>query len=95
MLPSHIVSLTVNSAQTYLKLEQARYETGIDLYLAVVVAQTTVLADRQTLNCLQVQPMIDAVVLVEASGGGRDRSQLPGTRQVSAKPLKADTRIEP
>jgi hypothetical protein len=39
--------------------------------------------------------MTDAVALVEALGGGWDSSQLPGTRQVSEKPLKTDTRIEP
>ena len=31
----------VNSAQTYLKLEQARYETGVDPYVDVLIAQTT------------------------------------------------------
>jgi outer membrane protein TolC len=40
----------VESAQTYLKLEQARYDTGVDPYLFVLIAQTTVLADQQTLN---------------------------------------------
>ena len=45
----------VDSAQTYLKLEQARYDTGIDPYVDVLIAQTTLLADQQTLNNLQVQ----------------------------------------
>ncbi len=44
----------VDSAQTFLKLEQARYETGIDPYLDVLIAQTTVLANQQSLNTLQV-----------------------------------------
>ena len=55
----------VNSAQTYLKLEQARYETGIDPYVAVLIAQTTVLADQQVLNNLQVQHMTSAVGLLK------------------------------
>jgi NodT family efflux transporter outer membrane factor (OMF) lipoprotein len=84
----------VNSAQTYLKLELARYETGIDPYINVLVAQTTVLADEQTLNGLQVQQMTYAVALVQALGGGWDRSQLPTPRQVTQKPDKADVTIQ-
>ncbi len=45
----------VDSAQTILKLEQGRYETGIDPYIDVLIAQTTVLAEQQTLNTLQVE----------------------------------------
>ena len=84
----------VESAQTYLKLEQARYDTGVDPYLFVLIAQTTVLADQQTLNGLQVQQMTYAVALVEALGGGWDRSQLPGTQQVTQKPAKSETTVE-
>jgi NodT family efflux transporter outer membrane factor (OMF) lipoprotein len=75
----------VNSAQTYLKLEQARYETGIDPYVDVLIAQTTLLGDQQTLNNLQVQEMTSAVALVEALGGGWDSSQLPTASQVTQK----------
>src|SRR5580693_8617637 len=84
----------VDSAQTFLKLEQARYDTGVDPYVDVLIAQTTLLADQQTLNGLQVQQMTSAVVLVEASGGGWDRSQLPNPQQVTEKPAKSDTAIE-
>ena len=84
----------VESAQTYLKLEQARYDAGVDPYLFVLIAQTTVLADQQTLNDLQVQQMTYAVALVEALGGGWDRSQLPGTEQVTQKPPKSETTVE-
>ncbi len=84
----------VASAQTFLKLEQARYETGVDPYVDVLTAQTTVLSDRQTLNNLQVQQMIAAVALVEAVGGGWDRSQLPNSHQVTEKPPKPETTIE-
>ena len=84
----------VDSARTYLKLEQARYDEGIDPYLDVLIAQTTVLADQQTLNALQVQQMAYAVALVEALGGGWDRSQLPSPKQVTQKPDKSETAIE-
>jgi NodT family efflux transporter outer membrane factor (OMF) lipoprotein len=84
----------VNSAQTFLKLEQGRYDTGIDPYIDVLIAQTTVLSDQQTLNNLQVEQMTAAVALVEALGGGWDRSQLPTPQQVTEKPPKTDTTIE-
>jgi NodT family efflux transporter outer membrane factor (OMF) lipoprotein len=84
----------VDAAQTFLKLEQGRYDTGIDPYIDVLIAQTTVLADQQTLNGLQVQQMTYAVALVESLGGGWDRSQLPGPKQVTQKPDKNETAIQ-
>jgi NodT family efflux transporter outer membrane factor (OMF) lipoprotein len=84
----------VNSSETYLKLEQARYENGIDPYVDVLIAQTTLLSNQQTLNSIQVQQMAYAVALVEALGGGWDRSQLPSPQQVKQKPPKSETAIE-
>jgi NodT family efflux transporter outer membrane factor (OMF) lipoprotein len=84
----------VASAQQYVTLETGRYETGVDPYLNVVSAQTTLLADQQTLVSLQMQQMVDAVELVQALGGGWDRSDLATTKQVSQKPTKAETTIE-
>jgi NodT family efflux transporter outer membrane factor (OMF) lipoprotein len=84
----------VDSARLQLKLEQGRYDTGIDPYIDVVLAQTTVLADEQTLNNLQVQEMTFAVALVDNLGGGWDRSQLPTPHQVTASPPKSETTIE-
>ncbi len=84
----------VNYSQTYLKLEQARYENGIDPYVDVLVAQTTLLSNQQILNSLQVEQMAYAVALVEALGGGWDRSQLPSPQQVTQKPPKSEATIE-
>ena len=84
----------VNSAQTFLKLEEARYETGIDPYVDVLIAQNTLLSDQLTLNNLQVQEMTAAVALIEALGGGWDRSQLPSPQQVTQKPTGPDTKIQ-
>ena len=52
-------------------------------YLAVLVAQTIAFGGQQTLNSLQVQQITDSVVLVEALGGGWDRSQLPALGRFS------------
>jgi NodT family efflux transporter outer membrane factor (OMF) lipoprotein len=84
----------LKSAQAFLKLEQGRYETGIDPYLNVIIAQNTALADAQTLNAIQVQEMTAAVSLVQALGGGWDRSQLPDPGQVTTKPGSSDTKIQ-
>ena len=81
-------------AQTNLTLEEARYQTGIDPYVDVLVAQTTLISDQQTLNNLQVEEMTSAVALVEALGGGWDQSQLPSPQQVSKKPSSTDTAIQ-
>jgi NodT family efflux transporter outer membrane factor (OMF) lipoprotein len=75
-------------AETYLKLEMGRYETGIDPYIDVTTAQTTVLGDQQTLATLQIQEMVASVELVQALGGGWDLTQLPTPAQVSQKPPK-------
>ena len=75
----------VKAAQEFLDLETQRYNTGVDPYVNVVTAQTTVLGDQQTLNSLQVSEMMQTVVLVQALGGGWDRSQLPTPSQAGAK----------
>jgi NodT family efflux transporter outer membrane factor (OMF) lipoprotein len=84
----------VQSAETQLTLELGRYETGIDPYLNVVIAQTTLLTNQQTLVAAQVSGMTSAVQLILALGGGWDRSQLPTPQQVAEKPAKADTAIQ-
>ena len=76
------------SAERFLELAQARYETGVDQYLNVLVAQTTLLNDQQQLANLRTQAMTASVQLIEALGGGWDRSQLPTPAQVSQKVTK-------
>ena len=77
-----------------LTLETARYETGVDPYLDVVTAQTTLLNNQQTLATLHVQEMTASVQLIEALGGGWDRSQLPSPAEVSKKLDRTDTTIQ-
>jgi len=80
----------VKDAQDYLNLELVRYNTGVDPYVDVVVAQTTLLTNQESLNSLQVEEMTSAVQLVQALGGGWDRSQLPTPEQAAAKTTKVD-----
>ena len=82
------------SAEEYLKLETDRFKTGIDPYVDVVTAQTTLLTDQQAVIQVQIQEMTGAVQLVKALGGGWDRSQLPTTDQVSKSPNREETHIQ-
>jgi NodT family efflux transporter outer membrane factor (OMF) lipoprotein len=73
----------VKSAQRYLDLANARYQTGLDPYLNVISAQNTLLSDQQTQVTLRVNEMTAAVELVQALGGGWDVSQLPSASKVT------------
>jgi NodT family efflux transporter outer membrane factor (OMF) lipoprotein len=84
----------VDAATEALQLETTRYELGLDLYLNVVTAQTTLLGNQQTLTNLHIQEMSASVQLIEALGGGWDRTQLPTPAEVSKKLDKTDTTIQ-
>jgi len=75
----------VKSAQQYLDLEMQRYQTGVDPFVDVTIAQNSLLGAQTTLNALEVEEMTSAVTLVESLGGGWDRTQLPTPEQVRAK----------
>jgi NodT family efflux transporter outer membrane factor (OMF) lipoprotein len=78
----------VDAAQTDLKLEMGRYQTGLDPYIDVTVAQTTLLTNQQSLTTLHMEEMTASIELIQALGGGWDSSQLPTPSQVSEKPAK-------
>ncbi len=75
----------VKAAQEFFDLEMQRYKTGVDPFVNVLTAQTTLLNDQVQLNTLNVQEMMSAVQLVQALGGGWDQSQLPTPKQTGAK----------
>ena len=86
--------LAVKDAQDYLSLEQVRYNTGVDPYVDVVIAQNTLLSSLETLNALQVEEMTSTVQLVQALGGGWDRTQLATPQQAGAKTTGADYTLQ-
>jgi NodT family efflux transporter outer membrane factor (OMF) lipoprotein len=67
----------VDAAQRYVDIATSRYQTGLDPYLDVITAQTTLLGDQQTALTLRVSELSAAVQLVQALGGGWDVTQLP------------------
>src|SRR6202045_1575058 len=76
---------TVASAQRNFDVASARYRTGLDPYLNVFTAQSTLLTNQQTAITLRVQQMASSVQLIESLGGGWDVRQLPSEQTVTAK----------
>ena len=70
-------------------------KTGVDPYVDVVTAQTTLLVDQQNAITVQIQEMTGAVLLIKALGGGWDHSRLPTTAQVSQAPSRVDAHKKP
>ncbi len=73
----------VQSAERYLSLATERYRLGIDPYLNVITAETTLLTNQRTAVDLRTQQMTSSVDLIEALGGGWDVNQLPSQRAVA------------
>lgn len=80
----------VKAAQQFLDLEMERYHSGVDPFVNVLTAQTTLLNDQVTLNTLQVSEMLSSVQLVQELGGGWDRSQLQSPEQLGVKAPSSD-----
>ena len=66
----------VAAAQRFVNVATTRYKTGLDPYLNVITAETTLLGDQQTDVTLRVSEMVAAVQLIQALGGGWDVSRL-------------------
>jgi NodT family efflux transporter outer membrane factor (OMF) lipoprotein len=77
--------LAVKAARRYVDIAMAQFQTGLQPYLDVITAQTTLLLDEQTLVTLRVNEMVAAVQLVQALGGGWDEGQLPNPSEVTSK----------
>lgn len=75
----------VTSAQRALTVATDRYRLGIDPYLNVINAQTTLLGNQQTSVNLHMQQITASVQLIEALGGGWNVSSLPTPQQVSSR----------
>jgi NodT family efflux transporter outer membrane factor (OMF) lipoprotein len=72
----------ITSSQRYYDLANTRYETGLDTYLNVLTAQTTLLNNRQSAIMMRINRITASVQLIQALGGGWDASQLPTYQQL-------------
>jgi outer membrane protein TolC len=67
----------VQAAQRSLALSITRYEGGVTSYLEVITAQNAALSDEVTAVNILGRRMASAVQLIQALGGGWDRTSLP------------------
>jgi NodT family efflux transporter outer membrane factor (OMF) lipoprotein len=72
-----VQATAVQSAQRSRDLSNTRYEGGVTSYLEVITAQNAALSDEVTAVNILGRRMASAVLLIEALGGGWDRSNLP------------------
>jgi NodT family efflux transporter outer membrane factor (OMF) lipoprotein len=77
--------VAIQSAQRSLNLATDRYRLGIDPYLNVITAQTTLFSNQQTAVSLRITQIVDSVQLIEALGGGWDSSTLPTPQQIISR----------
>jgi multidrug efflux pump len=77
----------VASSQRNLNLANDRYKFGIDSYLNVITAQTTLLGNQRQDISLRLNQLTASVQLIKALGGGWDAAELPKTISESQKKL--------
>jgi NodT family efflux transporter outer membrane factor (OMF) lipoprotein len=76
----------VKSSQKSLDIATNLYKAGTQDYLDVIVAQATSLTDQIAAIKIQTNRMTTSVLLIEAIGGGWDKSQMPGVAGVADVP---------
>jgi NodT family efflux transporter outer membrane factor (OMF) lipoprotein len=74
---AQVQNAAVAAAEKYLALANTRYTGGVTSYLEVTTAQSAALSDEVTAVNILGRRMVAAVTLVQALGGGWDRSALP------------------
>jgi NodT family efflux transporter outer membrane factor (OMF) lipoprotein len=82
---AQVQNAAVDAAQKYLTLANTRYTGGVTSYLEVTTAQSAALSDEVTAVNILGRRMVDAVTLVQALGGGWDRSSLPARPECCGK----------
>jgi len=75
----------VEAAARSLQEATVRYKAGVDPYLNVITAQTTLLNDQQTAVNYREQEMVASVQLIKALGGGWDVARIPSPQEIRAQ----------
>jgi NodT family efflux transporter outer membrane factor (OMF) lipoprotein len=76
----------VKSANLSLDVSTNQYKAGIVDYLTVITTQVTALNDEIAAVNIRTRRMTTSVLLVEALGGGWNKSEMPGTSGVADVP---------
>lgn len=87
-----VQDVAVQAAQKSLALSTTRYEGGVTSYLEVITAQNAALADEVTAVNILGRRMASAVQLIQALGGGWDRSSLPERPELSSKLVSVNSK---
>ncbi len=86
-----VQAVAVQAAQRSLDLSNTRYEGGVTSYLEVITAQNAALADEVTAVNILGRRMANAVLLIQALGGGWDRSSLPARPECRGKLVSSNS----
>jgi len=86
-----VQATAVKAAQKSLDLSNTRYTGGVTSYLEVITAQNAALADEVTAVNILGRRMASAVLLIQALGGGWDRSSLPERPECCGKLVSSNS----
>jgi NodT family efflux transporter outer membrane factor (OMF) lipoprotein len=86
-----VQAVAVQAAQRSLDLSNTRYEGGVTSYLEVITAQNAALTDEVTAVNILGRRMANAVLLIQALGGGWDRSSLPERPECCGKLVSSNS----
>jgi outer membrane protein TolC len=75
----------VTAAQRSLDLSITRYKGGVTSYLEVITAQSAALQDEVTAVNILGRRLANTILLIQAMGGGWDRSSLPARPECCGK----------
>ena len=85
----------IESAARTLREAEVRYKAGVDPYLNVISAQTSLLSLQQADVNFRAQQMVASVQLIKALGGGWDSSQIPSEKNLAFPSVKSDVSSGP
>ena len=80
-----VQTTAVEAAESSLALSQTRYEGGVTSYLEVITAQNAALSDEVTAVNILGRRMASAVLLIQALGGGWNKTELPSRPECCGK----------
>jgi NodT family efflux transporter outer membrane factor (OMF) lipoprotein len=75
----------VTAAREAERIIDNQYKAGTVAYTSVIVAETTALADAETAANIRQSRLVASVALIQALGGGWERTQIPTLPQIEAQ----------
>jgi NodT family efflux transporter outer membrane factor (OMF) lipoprotein len=88
---AQVQQLAVVAAERSLDLSITRYKGGVTSYLEVTTAQSAALANEVTAVNILGRRMASTVLLIQALGGGWDRSSLPERPECCGKLVSSNS----